>query len=95
MTFGQDLDAMIEARNAREWEEQNTFAEIDYAEIDTGLEDALDSLGDTYQAIADAANEAEGSPDAFKIRSLLGDLEVIRDDLISLRAMIQKGAKPA
>ena len=29
MTFGQDLDAMIEARNAREWEEQNAEPEAD------------------------------------------------------------------
>lgn len=93
--FGQDLDAMIEARNAREWEELNAFAEIDYAEIDTELEDALDSLKDSYQAIADAANEAEGSPDAYKIRSLLGDLDVIRDDLISLRANLKKEVRSA
>ena len=93
--FGQDLDAMIEARNAREWEELNAFAEIDYAEIDTELEDALDSLKDSYQAIADAANEAEGSPDAYKIRSLLGDLDVIRDDLISLIANLKKEVRSA
>ena len=93
--FGQDIGAMIEARNAREWEEQNTFVEIDYAEVDTGLEDALDSVKTAYQAIADAANEAEGSPEAYRIRSLLGDLDVIRDDLISLRAMIQKEVKTA
>ena len=92
---GQDLDAMIEARNAREWEELNAFAEIDYAEIDTELEDALDSLKDTYQALADSANEAEGSPDAYKIRSLLGDLDVIRDDLISLRANLKKEVRSA
>lgn len=95
MYFGQDVGAMIEARNAREWEAQNTFIAPDYKEIDTELEDALESLKTAYQAIADAAREAEGIPGEYRISSLLGDIDVIRDDITSLKARLREEAKSA
>jgi len=95
MYFGQNLDAMIEARNAREWEELNKTVKPNYTEIDEGLDEALDGLKDTYQAIADAALEANGSPNEYRISALLIDLDNIRDELTSLKNRLREEAKSA
>ena len=87
MYFGQDIDAMIEARNAREWEEQNKVAEPDYAEIEMHISDALDYL---RVALADAMVEAKDSPEEARIRSLVDDIESLQNDAASMRARMKE-----
>ena len=90
MYFGQDIDAMIEARNAREWEEQNKVAEPDYAEIEMHISDALDYLRETMMALADAMVEAKDSPEEARIRSLVDDIESLQNDAASMRARMKE-----
>ena len=90
MYVEQDVGAMIEARNAREWEELNTFIEPDFEEIDLDMGDALDNLTEACKALADAAKELEYHPYEYRVRSLFSDLESIQDDITSLRARLKE-----
>ena len=67
MYVEQDVGAMIEARNAREWEELNTFIEPDFEEIDLDMGDALDNLTEACKALADAAKELEYHPYEYRV----------------------------
>lgn len=95
MMFGQDIGAMIEARNAREWEEANREPEMDPEAVDLSLGDALSELTDACGDLAMAAAEAEGFPYAARIMSLFADLETIQDEITSLRARISEEVKSA
>ena len=79
--FGQDLDAMIEARNAREWEEQNAEPEMPVGDVEAHLSAAIRLLNEAYDKIAAAANSADGFPMADKLDSILYDLENIQNDV--------------
>lgn len=77
--FGQDLDAMIEARNALEWEEQNW--EMPAGDVEAQLNAAIRLMNEAYDKIAAAADSAEGFPMANKLDSILYDLENLQNEL--------------
>lgn len=86
LTFGQDLDAMIEARNAREWEEQNAEPVMDVEDVVYWLGIGQDELKDGIAALGTAAQDADGFPAHARIMSLIGDIITIRDEITSLIA---------
>lgn len=85
MTFGQDVDAMVEARNAAEWEAQ-TAPVIDGEMARQAarllrltaeeLDGALDLLNEAAEALVD-------TPDGDRISSMLSEME---DRLSEIRA---------
>ena len=85
LTFGQDLDAMIEARNAREWEEQNAEPEMDVCGVASELGYAWDELEKGYSRLAEACGKAEGFPAEYKIQSLIDRLEDLQDEIRELK----------
>jgi len=95
LTFGQDLDAMIEARNAAEWEEINEEREIDADEIEYQMDECDDDLENALTDLAEAIKAAEGSPEEYRIRSLFSDLEAVRSDVAILKKKILEAVKSA
>lgn len=90
LTFGQDLDAMIEARNAAEWEEINEEPVLDREEVCERLNGALDSLKDVFIEIGGALSETGGFSVHSQVSSIWNDLELVQDDLTSLIARIKE-----
>ena len=90
LTFGQDLDAMIEARNAAEWEEINEEPVLDREEVCERLNGALDSLKDVFIEIGGALSETGGFSVHSQVSSIWDDLELVQDDLTSLIARIKE-----
>ena len=89
MTFGQDLDAMIEARNARELEEQNEEPEMDAGGVASELGYAWDELEKGYSRLAEACGRAEGFPAEYKIQSLIDRLENLQNEIRDLKREVQ------
>lgn len=89
MTFGQDLDAMIEARRAMEWEEENAEPEMDVCGVESELGYAWDELEKGYDRLAEACGKAEGFPAEHKIQSLIDRLEKLQNEIRDLRKEVQ------
>ena len=91
MTFGQDLDAMIDARNAREWEEENEEPEIDISRIVSCLGYAWGNISDAINDwLADACDIAEGIPAGAKIQSIIDRLEDIQEEIKTLQREVER-----
>jgi hypothetical protein len=95
LTFGQDLDAMIEARNAAEWEEINEEREIDADEIEYQMDECDDDLENALTDLAEAINAVEGLPEENRIRSIFEDLTSVRNDVAVLKKKILEAVKIA
>lgn len=91
LIFGQDLDAMIEARNSAEWEEINEEPELDTEDVAEELTDALDDLLQCMKHIGTAANTAKGFPVWDDLMELFDGLEPYQTDVETLRDRIKKG----
>ena len=81
MTFGQDLDAMYEARCAREWEKNNEDTEVPVYLIESELRNAWGECSDANDRLAWACEYAEGTPAENRIQSLIDDLEKIQGEI--------------
>jgi len=95
LTFGQDLDAMIEARNSAEWEEITEVVQPDADEIEYQMNECDDDLANALTDLAEAIKAAEGSPEENRIRSIFSDLESVRNDVAILKQKILKAVKSA
>lgn len=89
MTFGQDLDAMIEARNAREWEEQNAEPEMDVCGVDSQLGYAWDEMEKAYNHLAEAIGIVEDFPVEHKIQSVLDELENLQNEIRKIQREVK------
>jgi len=75
--FGQDVDAMVEARNAKEWEEQ-TAPVIDgetARQAARWLRIAAEELDSALDSVNEAAEALVDTPDGDRISSLLKEME--------------------
>ena len=75
--FGQDVDAMVEARNATEWEEQ-TAPVIDgetARQAARWLRIAAEELDSALDSVNEAAEALVDTPDGDRISSLLKEME--------------------
>ena len=84
------LDSMIEARNAMEWEELNREPEVDMDEAAGLLGDALDDISIVFKDLGEAAAAVKGHPMEDRILSLFKDLELVQDDMVSMKARIEE-----
>jgi len=89
--FGQDLDAMYEARCAQDWEDQNREPEMDVCGVDAQLGYAWDEMENAYNHLAEAIGIAEDFPVEYKIQSVLDELENLQNEV----RKIQKEVKDA
>lgn len=89
MTFGQDLDAMIAARNAREWEDQNAEPEMDVCGCVSQLGYAWDKMCEAYDHLAEADGMAEGFPAEHRIQSVLDTLENLKDEIRKIQREVK------
>lgn len=89
MMFGQDVSAMIEARNAMEWEELNEEPEMPVSDVDSQLGEAFRLLNESYDRIAKAADYAKDFPLEAKLDSILHDLENLTNDIEKYRREVK------
>ena len=90
MMFGQDVSAMIEARNAREWEELNEEPELlPVSDVEKHLGEAFRLLNESYDRIAKAADYAKDFPLEAKLDSILHDLENLTNDIEKYRREVK------
>lgn len=89
MIFGQDLDAMIEARNAQEWEELNAEPEIPVYLIDSQLWYAWCECSDANDRLAWACEYAKNHPFAAKVESLIDEVEKIQNEIKKLQEEVK------
>ena len=87
--LGQNVSEMIEARNAREWEEQNEENEMDVCGINSELGYAWDDLEKGYDRLAEACGLAEGTPMEDKIQSVINRLEDLQNEIRGLRREVR------
>lgn len=85
MTFGQDVDAMIEARNAAEWEAQTAPVIDGETARQAGmlLRMTAEELDKTLDLLNEAAEALVDTPDGDRISSMLSEME---DRLSEIRA---------
>ena len=93
MMFGQDVAAMVEARNAREWEELNEEPVLDTEEVMYQLAGVEDDFSNAKYDLGEAIKLAEGFPLKYQIESIMDDLNRLNDDIISLKARIKEEVK--
>jgi hypothetical protein len=91
----QDVDAMIEARNAREWEELNEVKELDASEVLLDLDYALDHIQSAKKDLGDAMNEADGFPIKYRIESIFDVLDTLEVEINTLMENLKKEVKSA
>jgi hypothetical protein len=89
MEFGQDVGAMIEARNAQEWEELNAEPEIPVYLIDSELWNAWCECSDANDRLAWACEYAKGHPFEDKVLSLMDEIEKIQDAIKKLQEEVK------
>ncbi len=90
MTFGQDLDAMYEARCSREWEEANEEPEIDKDGINKNLGSAWNGLDSGYNRLIEACDLAENTPVWAKIQSVIARIEDMQTELRGLQVEVSR-----
>lgn len=85
MTFGQDVDAMVEARNAAEWEAQTAPVIDGETARQAGmlLRMTAEELDKTLDLLNEAAEALVDTPDGDRISSMLSEME---DRLSEIRA---------
>ena len=86
-TMTQDIGAMIDARNAREWEEQN-MPNADGAKLTLAARSmryAVDELDKTLDLINEAAELLVDTPEGDRIVSYLNDGENVLAELRKLQ----------
>lgn len=85
MTFGQDVGAMVEARNAAEWEAQTAPVIDGETARQAGmlLRMTADELDKTLDLLNEAAEALVDTPDGDRISSMLSEME---DRLSEIRA---------
>ena len=85
MTFGQDVDAMVEARNAAEWEAQTAPVIDGETARQAGmlLRMTAEELDKTLDLLNEAAEALVDTPDGDRISSMLNEME---DRLSEIRA---------
>ena len=91
--FGQDLDAMVEARNAQEWEEINEEPEVPVSLIDSELYDAWCEMSEAYDRMAWACEYADKNQSSRaiynKILSVMNDLENLQGEIEKMRREVK------
>ena len=87
--FGQDLDAMIEARNEQEWEDQNK-EELPASGILEELGSAWDRVSEAFDHLAEAVGLAEGFPIECRIESVMNDLEDLQNEISKLKREVRR-----
>ena len=95
MVFGQDVGAMIEARNAREWEDQENRPELDCYGVYYKLGAALDCVSDAGGILAKAEKQADGFPVAHRIGALADDVANLTDAIERIRKELMREVKSA
>lgn len=93
MYFGQDIDAMIEARNAQAWEELNQEPILDTEDVMYQLSGVEDDLKNAMFDLGEAVKAAEGFPVEYRIKSIMDDINRLNDEVISLKARIKEEVK--
>ena len=89
--FGQDIDAMIEARNAREWEEENEAPEIQVSRIASCLGYGWGYISDAINDhLAEACDLAEDTPVWAKIQSVIDRLEGIQEEIKTIQKEVNE-----
>jgi len=78
MTFGQDIDAMVEAHNGEEWERHCAY-EHDILEAVAKLQASTEPLFQVIRKLHDAAEQMAGDPEEYRIESLAMQLENLSD----------------
>ena len=82
----QDIDGMIEARNMREWEDENAEPEIQVSRIASCLGYGWGCLSDAINDhLAEACDLAEDTPVWAKIQSVIDRLEGIQDEIKTIQ----------
>ena len=76
-----NLDAMIEDRNAQEWEDQNREEPTDTTPAINRMADATYPLHEAIRCLHQAAKLIEGDPEEHRIEALAMDLESVSDDI--------------
>lgn len=87
--LGQDVGAMVEARNAREWEEQSREPKIDICGVNSELGYAWDALEKGYNRLSEACGLAEGAPMEYRIQSVLNRLEDLQNEIRALQKEVK------
>lgn len=93
--LGQDVAAMVEARNAAEWEELNEEPVLDKEEIFYDLTDALDDLLQCLKSIGEAAKVADGFQERHELLSLFDDGETYQTEVENMIAKFKKEVRSA
>lgn len=89
MIGGQDVDMMVESRNAREWEELNEEPEIPVHLIDSELWNAWCECSDANDRLAWACEYAKDHPIAARIESLMDGIETIQAEIKKLQEEVK------
>ena len=91
--LGQDVDAMVEARNAQEWENQGsgyTDFELNNVEFHAGL--AIESLRRVIGELGSATKLIERTELDSEISGFITELETIEETIETLMESIRTGA---
>ena len=98
MTMGygipaQDVDFMIEAEAAAEWERLNADDpdEEKFKNAGRELGYAIDHMRDALDSVFDAAKEAENTDAYDKIMSLLNDLDDLKGEVYIMKEKLKEG----
>ena len=90
---GAEVDMMVEASAAAEWEKQNAPdpAEKELKESAKSLEKALKQIDSGLDWIADAVSKLGDTPMADIVQSFLDEIEGLANGLESLKGMYERG----
>ena len=90
--LAQDIGAMIEARTAREWEEQNMTADGATLKLAArSMQYAVDELDKTLDLVNEAAEILVDTPEGDRVASYLNDMENTLTELRALQQSFERG----
>lgn len=94
MTFGQDVDAMIEARNAAEWEAQTAPVIDGETARQAGmlLRMTAEELDGALDLLNEAAETLVDTPDGDRISSMLNEMEDMLSEILAKRDEMERRA---
>ena len=87
-----DIDAMVEANAAAEWEKKSEPVDERLTKASKALEQAMTRLDEAEDFIVHAAEDADGMPAEDQILSFREDLTRIWLQLCDLKNLLRKGA---
>ena len=89
----QNVDAMIETRNAREWERQNPDPFPFYRAAVDQMGNAYTELSNAIKYLSEASEAIDGYTDSYRIDSVREALEGLQDEVERLQQKFKREVK--